>query len=197
MISLYRAGTSPLHRLPAGAKLAVLAVLALAISLGARTAPLAAASLAAVFLAFVLGGFGPATWLRQMWGARWIVVLVALTQVLFLPPEDAFANTTRVVSVVLLAGLLTLTTRTSDLLEALQRALSPLRRIGVDPWRVGFTLTLTIALVPVVAGFAQRIREAQRARDVRLGPRAVVTLLVMSLRHGDDVADALAARGIA
>lgn len=196
MISLYRPGTSPLHRMPAGAKLAALAVLALAISLGARTAPLAGVALVLVCAAFALGGFGPATWLRQLWATRWIVVLVALTQVLFLPLETAFANTTRVASVVMLAGLLTLTTRTSDLLDALQRGLAPLRHVGVDPWRVGFTLTLTISLVPVVAGFATRIREAQRARGVRLGPRAVVSLLVMSLRHADDVADALAARGI-
>ncbi|WP_203138345.1 energy-coupling factor transporter transmembrane component T family protein [Microbacterium sp. JZ31] len=197
MISLYRPGTSPLHRTPAGVKLIGLAVLALAISLGARTPLLAAGAMLLVLIAFAGGGFGAATFLRQLWATRWIAVFVAATQLIFLSPADAVVNTTRVVSVVMLAGLLTLTTRTADLLDALQRALSPLRRIGVDPWRVGFTLTLTIALVPVVADFAARIRDAQRARGVRLGPRAIVTLLVMSLRHADDVADALSARGIA
>lgn len=197
MIALYRPGSSPLHRTPAGAKLAGLAVLAVVISLAARTPLAAGAALVVVAVAFAFGGFGPVTWLRQLWAARWIAVFVAATQLIFLTPADAFVNTTRVVSVVMLAGLLTLTTRTSELLEALQRALEPLRVLGVDPWRVGFTLTLTIALVPVVADFAARIREAQRARGVRLGPRAIVTLLVMSLRHADDVADALTARGIA
>ena len=197
MISLYRPGSSPLHRAPAGVKLVGLAVLALLISLGARTPLLALASLGLVFALFVLGGQGPITWARQLWATRWIVVFVAATQLIFLTPADALVNTTRVVSVVLLAALLTLTTRTADLLEALQVALSPLARVGIDPWRVAFTLMLTIALVPVVSGFAARIRDAQRARGVRLGPRAVVTLLVMSLRHADDVADALTARGIA
>ncbi|WP_309069236.1 energy-coupling factor transporter transmembrane component T [Microbacterium sp.] len=197
MIALYRPGTSPLHRGRAGFKLIALAVLALLISLGARTPPLAAAAILVVVVAFTCGGFGPATFARQLWATRWIAVFVAATQLIFLSPSDAVVNTTRVVSVVMLAGLLTLTTRTGDLLDALQRALSPLRRIGIDPWRVGFTLTLTIALVPVVADFAARIRDAQRARGVRLGPRAIVTLLVMSLRHADDVADALSARGIA
>lgn len=197
MISLYRPGRSPLHRAPAGVKLIGLAVLAVAISLAARTAPAALGALATVCAAFLLGGFGPLTWLRQLWAARWIAVFVGATQLIFLGPQEAFVNTTRVVSVVMLAGLLTLTTRTSDLLDALQRGLAPLRRLGVDPWRVGFTLTLTIALVPVVADFSARIREAQRARGVRLGPRGIVTLLVMSLRHADDVADALTARGVA
>lgn len=197
MISLYRAGASPLHRAPAGVKLVGLAVLAVAISLGARTPTLAGVALAVVLALFALGGYGPREWLRQLWATRWIVVFVAATQLIFLTPADAVVNTTRVVSVVLLAAMLTLTTRTADLLDALQVALRPLARVGIDPWRVGFTLMLTIALVPVVAGFADRIRDAQRARGVRLGPRAVVTLLVMALRHADDVADALTARGVA
>ena len=197
MISLYRPGSSPLHRLPAGVKLVGLVVLSLTISIGARTPLLAGAAMALVFGAFALGGFGPVTWLKQLWLTRWLVVFVVVMQLIFLTPADAIVNTTRIIAVVLLASLLTLTTRTADLLDALQVALTPLRRVGVDPWRVGFTLTLAISLVPVVADFATRIRDAQRARGVRLGPRAVVPLLVMSLRHADDVGDALTARGLA
>ncbi|MGW9112368.1 energy-coupling factor transporter transmembrane component T family protein [Microbacterium sp. NPDC055683] len=197
MISLYRPGTSPLHRMPAGAKLTVLAVLALGISLWPHAPATAAATLVAVAVLFLLGGFGPRVMLRQAWTLRWIVAFMAVTQLVFLGPEPAFVNTARVASVVLLAALLTLTTRTGDLLDVVERMLRPLARLGVDPWRVAFTLSLTIALVPVVADLARRIGEAQRARGVRLGFRAVVPLLVMSLRHADDVADALSARGIA
>lgn len=197
MISLYRAGASPLHRLPAGAKLAGMAVLALGISLWPHTPVTAAVSLALVFALFAAGAFGPREWARQVWALRWIAAFMIVTQLIFLGPVPAFTNTVRVASVVLLAALLTLTTRTDDLLATVERALRPLARIGVDPWRAAFTLALTVALVPVVADFARRIRDAQRARGVRLGYRAVLPLLVMSLRHADDVADALSARGIA
>jgi biotin transport system permease protein len=196
VISLHRPGSSLLHRLPAGVKLAVLAVAALLVSLWPHTPLTATLAFAAVFGMFLLGGFGPSVWAGQLWGTRWIVVLVAGSQLLFNGPEEALTATVRVVSVVLLAGLLTLTTRSEDLLDALERMLRPLRRIGVDSQRVAFTLSLTIALIPVIAGFARRVREAQQARGVRLGPRAIVPLLVMSLRHADEVADAMTARGV-
>jgi len=197
VIALYRPGSSPVHRAPTGVKLLLAAALALLISLWPHTWQTALASLALVFALFAVGGFGPRTWWRQVWAIRWIVLLVVAMQLVFATPLAALVTTTRIASVVLLASLLTLTTRTQDLLDALQRALSPLRRIGVDPWRVAFTLSLTIALVPVVGDFSRRIREAQRARGVRLGFRSVVPLLVMALRHADDVADALTARGVA
>ncbi|WP_261167221.1 energy-coupling factor transporter transmembrane protein EcfT [Microbacterium sp. Marseille-Q6965] len=197
MIALYRPGTSPLHRAPAWAKLLGLALLALVVSLYPHTAGTALGAFTAVVLLFLLGGAGPREIARQLWRARWIVLILALSQGVFLGPEAAIIGTTRVVAVVLLAALVTLTSPMGELLEVLQGTLAPLRRLGVDPWRVAFTVSLAIAAVPVVAGFAAQVREAQRARGVRLGPRAVVTLLVLALRHGDDVADALTARGLA
>jgi biotin transport system permease protein len=197
MISLYVPGRSVLHRLPAGAKVLGLAVLAVLLSVWPHTWVTAAIALGLVLALFGLAGFGPLTWLRQVWALRWVIAFVAVMQLVFAGPAPAFVTTVRILAVVLLASLLTLTTRSTDLLDALHAGLRPLRRVGVDPWRVAFTLSLTIALVPVIADFSRRIREAQRARGVRLGPRVVVTLLVMSLRHADDVADALTARGIA
>lgn len=195
MISLYRPGRSPLHRTPAWAKLLGLTALVLAISLHPHTGVSLAITGAGVVGLYALALLPPAEVLRQLWLAKWIVVLMVVTQLLFLTPWDALANTVRVVSIVLLAALLTLTTRSEELLETLEAALSPLARLGVDPRRVGLTLSLAISMLPVVAGMAARIRDAQRARGVRLGVRAVVPLLVLALRHADDVADALSARG--
>ncbi|GAB3406964.1 energy-coupling factor transporter transmembrane protein EcfT [Schumannella luteola] len=201
MISLYRAGTSPLHRAPAGLKLVLLALLGIGFSLMPRQPiglglALAGGGLLLVVALFALGGLAGRPLLRQLWSTRWIVMAMAVTQLIFLTPGDAAVNTVRVVAIVLLAGLLSLTTRSSDLLSALETALGPLRRIGVDPGRVGLTLSLAITMVPVIGALAQRVREAQRARGVRLGFRAVVPLLVLALRHADDVADALTARGV-
>lgn len=197
MIPLYRAGRSPLHRAPAWAKLLGLAVLALLVSLYPHTVWTAVGSLIGVLVLFLIGGQSPIEFARQLWRARWIVLVLAATQLIFLGPEAAVIGTTRVVAVVLQAALVTLTTPMGELLEALEAALEPLRRVGVDPWRVAFTVSLTIAAVPVIADLSRRIREAQRARGVRLGPHAIVTLLVLTLRHADDVADALTARGLA
>lgn len=196
MIALHRPGTSPVHRMPASAKLLVLALLAVTISLIPHSTVSLGIVGVGVIGAYLTAGFGPRVLARQLWLARWIVVFMVVSQLIFLTPWEALVNTVRVVAIIVLAGLLTLSTPTEELLDALRRGLRPLRRFGVDPQRVGLTLALTLSMLPVVAGFADRIRQAQRARGVRLGVRVVVPLLVMSLRHADDVADALTARGI-
>ncbi|MFT4306112.1 MAG: energy-coupling factor transporter transmembrane protein EcfT [Microbacterium sp.] len=195
MIALYLPGDSPLHRLPAAVKLIGIVVLALAFSFAVRDLVSALLVLALVVCAYALAGFVPMVLLRQLWLARWIVVFMAVSQLVFLTPLDAVVSTVRVVAVVLLAALLTLTTRSQDLLEVIERATRPFEPFGADPRRLGLTLSLTIAMVPVVAEFARRVRDAQQARGVRLGPRFIVPLLVMALRHADDVGDALTARG--
>lgn len=196
MIALYVPGRSPLHRLGAGWKLASLAALTLGVALAPRTPAFAVAGLAVALAGFCVARLRPRILLAQLWSLRWILLFMVVTQLLFLTPADALVNTLRVSAVLLLAGLLTLTTPATALLEALQRALAPLRRLGVDPLRVGIVLSLALTAIPVVERFAAEVRDAQRARGVRLGPRAIVPLLVMSLRHADEVGDALSARGL-
>lgn len=195
MISLYHPGSSPLHRLPAGAKLLGLLVLALALSLYPHGAVSILVTGALVVAAYLIGGFGPRMLARQIWLVKWLVLIMVVTQVILMTPALAGINTARVVSIILFAALVTLTTRSEDLLAALEVALTPLRPLGVDPRRIGLTLSLAISMIPVVAGIAAQVRDAQRARGVRLGYRAIVPLLVLALRHADDVGDALTARG--
>ena len=196
MISLYLHRRSLVHRAPAWSKLLALVVLALAVSLYPHTLLSAGISFASVAVLYAVSGFGPRVFLGQLWLAKWIVVLIVVTQLIFLTPEDAAINTVRVLAIVLLAALLTLTTRSEDLLTALEASLHPFRRLGVDPQRVSLTLSLTISMIPVVADIVRRVREAQQARGVRLGFRIVMPVLVIALRHADDVADALSARGV-
>ena len=83
------------------------------------------------------------------------------------------------------------------MVDAVVAAARPLRRVGVDPERVGLMLALGIRSVPVVVGLAEEVRDAQRARGLTASPRAfAVPLIVRSLRHADALGDALVARGV-
>jgi biotin transport system permease protein len=196
MIALYRAGTSVIHRLPAGPKLIALMLLAVAITIFANTAWSIAGAGVLVVIGYLAAGLGVIEILRQLLALRWLIAITLVTQILFLSLSVAAANTGRVVTVVMLATLVTLTTRTSDLLDAVERGLGPFRRIGVDPARVGLLLSMTITAIPAIAGFAATIRDAQRARGATPHLHILVMpLLVMSLKHADDLADALIARG--
>ena len=195
-LGLYRPGTSVIHRLSAGTKLFALFVLALAVSVPPPTVWLLGTLTLLVVTLYLIAGLGLVELGRQVVMIRWLILFVTITGVLFLPLDVAIANVTRMVLVIVLAGLITLTTRTSAILDAFERGLSPLRRFGVDPARISLVLALAIRTVPVIAGFARQLGDAQRARGGRVSVRAfVVPLLVLSLRHSDDLADALVARG--
>lgn len=196
MISLYSPGDGILHRLPAGAKLLGLAIAALLISLLRPGAIGMLAVLAVASALYPLCGLGWRLLGRSWWRLRWLILVLGGALWVFVSGEAAIENTGRVIALILLAELVTRTTRMGDLLDVLQRVLRPLRLIGIDPASAALAISLTIAMIPVLAGFVVQVRDAQRARGVRLGARAALPLMVLTLRHADDVGDALAARGL-
>lgn len=197
MISLYRPGHSLLHRAPPWSKLLVLAVLALAISFTGTWWPGLIAVCSIVALGYLVAGLGLRELARQVVQMRWVILVMSASQLLFLPLDQAVSGTVRVTAVIVLAALLTLTTRTSDLLDTLESALAPISRFGVPTAQISLTIGLTITTIPVLASLGARLREAQLARTGRVRLQAfVVPLLVLSLKHADELADALRARGI-
>lgn len=195
-LGLYVPGSSPVHRAPAGAKL----VLLLAAGVGSvflERAWQVGVALAVVLGCYRLAGLTLRTVLSQVRPLLWVVSAIAVFHVVVNGPERAFVVVGAIAALVLLAGLLTLTTRTSALVDAVVGALRPLRRVGIDAERIGLMLALGIRSVPVVVGLAEEVRQAQVARGLTASPRAfAVPLIVRSLRHADALADALVARGL-
>lgn len=192
----YVAGASVLHRAPAGVKLGGLAVGCAALVL-VRTPVWVAVAAACVAGLYALSGVGVAAAWAQVRPMRWFALILLVVQLLITDVGTAVSLTARLVLAVALAGLVTLTTRTSELMAAMERGLSPLRRVGVDPARVSLLLSLAIRSVPVVAGIAGGIRDAQRARGRERSVRAfAVPLVVGVLRHADALGEALHARGL-
>jgi biotin transport system permease protein len=127
----------------------------------------------------------------------WLGLAIGAWQLVLTGWERAVVVVGQLVVAVALAGLVTVTTRTSDLLDVLESVLRPLRRFGVDSTRVALVLALTVRAVPVLVRLAAEVRDAHRARGVVAGPRAfAVPLLVRTLRHADALGEALAARGL-
>ncbi|MET4638594.1 energy-coupling factor transporter transmembrane protein EcfT [Mycetocola sp. 2940] len=197
MLTLYRPGTSVLHRAPAGPKSLVLLLVVCAVSLLPSTLWAAGAVTVVTGAAYLVAGFGLADLGRQVVALRWLILITMSGQLLFLGPEPAIANTFRVLATILLAALLSRTTRLSDLLDALERGLRPLARLGVDSERVALILTVAMATVPVLGRLAGGVREAQRARGAPANLAVfVVPFLVVALKHADELGDALSARGV-
>ena len=195
-LGLYVPGDSIIHRLPAAVKLLVLVAVGVA-SVFLRQPLAVGVALMVVIACYAVAGFSPVTALRQVWPLRWILLFIVAFQWWVRDWQSAFTVAGVIVVLVMMAALVTLTTRTSALVEVIVTVCRPLRGVGVDPDRVGLVIALAIRAVPIVAGYAAEIRDAQRARGARPSPRAYAApLIVRSLRHADAVGEALAARGL-
>ncbi|MET8650496.1 energy-coupling factor transporter transmembrane component T family protein [Nocardia aurea] len=197
MIGYYQPGRSIVHRLPAGTKLILLIVAIVASTIFVRTPIQALAVGGGVAVLFAVAGIGWRVAAAQLRPMFWMLVVIAVFQVLITSWSRAAVVCGVLIASVALAALVTLTTRVSDMLDAVTRALGPLRRFGVDPERVGLLLALAIRCVPLLSGIVHDVAQARRARGLEWSVTALVTpVLVRALRTADAMGDALAARGV-
>lgn len=197
MIGLYHPGHSILHRLPAWIKLPLLLVSIVAATVWLRTPTQVLIAAVAVGALFAVARIPWRTALAQLRPVLWMLLVIAVFQVLITSPERAVVVCGVLLISVAAAALVTLTTRVGDMLDAVTRALGPLRRFGVDPDRLGLLLALAIRCVPLLAGIVHEVAEARRARGLEWSMTALVTpVLVRALRTADAMGDALVARGV-
>lgn len=195
-VGLYVPGSSLLHRLPAGLKLALLVVVA-GLSVLVRAPWQVAVALVVVLALFVVARIPWRTVLAQARPVLWFLVPLFVFHAVVSGWSRAAVVVGTILALVLFAALVSLTTRVSALCDVVVRAASPLRRIGIDPERLGLLVALAIRAVPVLVTLAQEVRDAQRARGVSASPTAYVLPIVLrSLRHADRQAEALVARGM-
>lgn len=197
VLGVYRPGTSPVHRLPAGVKMAGLVVLIVAMSVLVRR-PWHLLIPAAVLVAVALAAHvGPLTMARQIRPMLWMLSVIAVFQLIL----TDWRRTVVVCGVLLFsvvgAALVTLTTRVTDMLDLTTRLLGPARRFGVDPDRVGLVLAMTIRSIPLLGELVASVSQARKARGVGFSLRALaVPVVVGALRRADALGDALIARGL-
>lgn len=188
-------GSSPLHR--AGAAPKLLALLAVTAIVFAVRSPV---WLGGIGLA-VLGAYLVArVSLRRAWRVLRAIGTVALVlfafQVWLQGWAAALVVCLRVVATLAAANLLTITTRVEDVIAATERAAGGLRRFGVRPERLGLLAGLTLQAIAALSTIAAEAREAAKARAAERSVTGfAVPFLVRTLKHSDELGEALAARG--
>jgi len=193
-LGLYLHRDSPVHAVPAGAKMLALLVAGTGL-LFFHSLPIVSAALVATLGLYVLARLR----LREVAPVlRLSAFVLGPLLVLHVPLSGwgpALEAMLRLAVLLLLATLVSLTTRASDMLESLERGLRPLARFGLNPTLLGLLLSLTLRFIPLLATWSREIQEAQRVRGLERDPFAVlVPLLVKTLRTADTLADAIDAR---
>lgn len=216
----YVPGDSVLHRLDPRTKLLLGLALVVVIPLTRGLAPLAPAALAVAAL-YAAGRIPPAKALRSLAPTLVIVALVSLLRLFTQQGGDTLVNwwfikvseggvyeaalaAVRLTLMMMAMGLVTLTTRTLDLTEALERLLSPLARLGVPAHELGMMMGIALRFMPQLAGELHDTYQAQVSRGARLGTSPVRGVRMLSsvaiplfagvFRHAETLSQAMDAR---
>ncbi len=202
MVAQYFAGSSWLHRTPAGFKLTGLVLLSVGlIAAGNMYVPaMGAALLVAV-----------AIWVEVPWryvATPMIFVTVAAASLavfhyFFTDVATAVSVSCSLFALVLGATLVTTTTPVDAMLDVLQRLANPLsrwpliRRTGFSGERFALAVSVMLRAIPIIVLLVQQTRQAAMARGLQRNARALIVPVVLrTVKHAHRTSEALAARGL-
>lgn len=181
--------------LPAGGKLAALAVLGTVLLLVQSPWLLgAAAAVASVVGILVVGTRRLAAVLST--GLVLAVAALALFTLALDGPRQAFAVLLRLCALILCAHLVTETTRASAIQDAIVAALRPVEFMPfVSAEKAGLAIAVALRSLPRLQAVLGELREARDARGLDIGiHRLVIPLIARILQDARETADAIDAR---
>lgn len=184
-----------LHRVPACVKLVGLALLSvLLLPVGDwRILAGVLAMIAMVYAGFGRVGMARLALLRPLLP---LLVVVGGVQAVSGGWNAGAVVTMRLLAMLLLADLVSMTTTMSALMEILAPVLRLLRPLGVNPRKMALAVALVLRFVPVLLARWRAREEAWKARSARrVPPRLVAAFVADILQLADRVAEALDARG--
>ena len=184
-----------LHRVPAGFKLAGLALFSLLLLPVDDWRILAGvlAMVLAIYAGFGRAGFARLALLRPLIP---LLVIVGGVQALSGGWHAGAVISLRLLAMLLLADLVSMTTTMSALMDVLAPVFNLLRPLGVNPRKMALAVALVLRFVPVLLTRWRAREEAWKARTHRRVPvRLVAVFLADILQLADRVAESLDARG--
>ena len=193
--SIYVPGHSWLHSLRAGPKLIALA------GLGASLMAIHSLLILTIVLFCIAGltyfsGITPAKLWRQLKALFWFVLILGLYSAWVQSPGAAMEMLLRLISLILAALIVSMTTPITQMMAVVERMLKPLDRRGwVDVNKLSLAFGLTLRLIPELSVQWNDIREAQAARGIKPGVLTMLfPMLVRTLRRAEEIAEAIDAR---
>ncbi|MFT0891749.1 energy-coupling factor transporter transmembrane component T family protein [Pseudochelatococcus sp. G4_1912] len=197
--------TSPhktwLHAVPAGAKLAALAVATLVLM------PMSDPWAIAIGVAATLMLYGMQGWAFGIYGLRMLRPLVPFFVVLIVwhgwtggfTREGMWPGAAigfKMLTAVALANLVTMTTRLDAMIAVVETCTRPLARFGLSPRVLALAIALVIRFTPTLMMRSAQLAESWRARSVRRPNwRIVVPVTLAAVDDAEQIAQALRARG--
>jgi biotin transport system permease protein len=194
MISLYLPGRTWLHRCPAGVKLGGLALCSLMLLPVQDWRLLFTACAGTVMMFLTLGRAGA----DRLFALRVILPLIlglGAFQWMLASWHVALGSVLRIVLMIMLADLVTLTTPMQEMMRVITPLLSPFKLLGLNIRKLSLAVALVIRFVPLLLAQWQNQSEAWQSRSPRKpGLKLIIPFLSETLRRADQVAESIEAR---
>ncbi|MBU5354499.1 energy-coupling factor transporter transmembrane component T family protein [Paenibacillus silvae] len=112
----------------------------------------------------------------------------------------------RIILLLVIASLLTLTTKLGDLTQAIEDLLKPAKRLGLPTQEFALMISWTIRFIPILLNETDTVMKAQRARGVRFNSGnifrrlrsfipIIVPVLLLAFQKAESASLAVEARG--
>lgn len=187
---------SVIHRLPVGAKFAIV-IAPSVITLAARQWWVALGVLVASVVLLAATRLPARYTLRLGWAFSLMLAAIGGYHLLFGAPVLGLTLAVNLVGCLYLSRVLTLTTPTPVLVDALVRVTRPLERLGFSSERFALVVALMLRSVPFLVGSFSDVQDAARARGQDRNIFAQITPVVISaVGYARRTGEALQARGL-
>jgi len=196
VIAGYLARDTVLHRIPVYIKLLALAGVGLTLPFIQAIWPLVI-GLALVLATYCACGREALRRLKFLRMFLLVLITIAVIQAMTTSWLAGAISVIRLLIMILMADLVTLSSTMQAMMDALQPVLKPFRYIGLNPRKLALAVALVMRFIPFLLAIWRERDEAYRARTGRKANwRLIAPFLAETLRLADKVAETLDARGI-
>lgn len=178
-IGQYFPGNSFIHKMDARMKIILIVILIASIFVCKNIISLATIILATVILV-AISKIAPKTILKSIKPLAIIIIITAVLNIFYGTGEPlvtigklsitangietAIFMAVRIITLVVISSLLTYTTSPTELTDALERLLKPLKLIKVDVHSIAMTMTIALRFIPTLVEEIDKIMSAQKSR---------------------------------
>jgi biotin transport system permease protein len=190
MLTLYISQNTWLHAMPASQKLLALGLASVGLLHLTNWLVGCVALLVVIFLYASLGSVGLRRLGQSMRMLAWMVILIAGMQALIAGIHGVLngflltgiaVTIQKLTTLILLAELVTITTRLQAIMDAIEPLLKPLAAVGLPPERLALAIGLLIRTASLQRNTWFQLQRAYLARGVK---RPSLSLIAPSLRSG-------------
>jgi len=193
LTTLYVDAESPIHKLPPGVKLLILTLVCTGVFVFDNWTVLVSTAVI-VLTALLMAKIPLSTLWISIKPVIWVLSAIFLAQLFLTDIGFAVFVVLRFFVMILLATLVTLTTRTSDLMEGIETGLKFLPK-SVPVAQISLAISLCIRFIPKIRDIVEDVRNAQKARGMERDWKALaVPTVVRTLKSADEISEAIIAR---